>query len=140
MQRNKVVGFGVLALSALVMLGQVAFSGPPQQEEQRRGGERPRMDVGERVENLSKQLNLTDDQKPKVQAIFEDEMKQRQALRQDTSLSREDRMEKMRAINQSTRKQIEKVLTAGQKKKWNEIMKENRERREERGEGQGERQ
>ena len=139
MQRNKVVGFGVLALSALVMLGQVAFSGPPQQEEQRRGGERPRMDVGERVENLSKQLNLTDDQKPKVQAIFEDEMKQRQALRQDTSLSREDRMEKMRAINQSTRKQIEKVLTAGQKKKWNEIMKENRERREERGEGQGER-
>ena len=140
MQRNQVAGFGVLALSALVMLGQVAFSAPPQQGEQRRGGGGPRMDVGERVETLSKQLNLTDDQKPKVQALFEEEVKQRQALRQDASLSREDRMEKMRAINQSTRKQIEKVLTAEQKKKWNEIMKENRERREERGEGQGERQ
>ena len=98
------------------------------------------MDVGERVETLSKQLNLTDDQKPKVRALFEDQQKQGQELRQDTSLSREDRMEKMRAINQSTRKQIEKILTADQKKKWNEIMKENRERRRERQQGQGERQ
>jgi protein CpxP len=140
MQKNKAVGFGVLALSALVMLGQVAFSGPSQQGEQRRGGGRPVMDVGQRVENLSKQLNLTDDQKPKVRAIYEDAANQRQALRQDTSLSRQDRMEKMRAINQSTRKQIENILTAEQKKKWNEIMKENRERRGERQEGQGERQ
>ena len=140
MQRNKVAGFGVLALSALVILGQVAFSASPQQGERRRGGPGMGMDPGERVENLSKQLNLTDEQKPKVRAIFEDEMKQRQAMRDDASLSREDRMEKMRAMNESTQKQIAKILTADQKKKWDEIMKENRERREQRQGGPGERQ
>ena len=133
MQRNKVVGFGVLMLGALVMLGQIAFSSPPQQGGQWRGGGRAEMDPAQRVENLSKQLNLTEDQKPKILVIYQDEAKQRQALRQDTSLSRQDRMEKMRAVEQSTRKQIETILTDDQKKKWEEIMKQNRGRR---GQGQ----
>jgi protein CpxP len=140
MQRNKLLGLGVLALSALVALGQTAFSGPPQQEGQMRGRGGRRMDVNQRVENLSKQLDLTDDQKTKVRAIFEDEMKQRQGLREDSSLSREDRMEKMRVINQSTREQTEKILTDDQKKKYEAMMKENRERMRERMESQGGRQ
>ena len=95
------------------------------------------MDVNERVENLSKQLNLTDDQKSKGRALFEDEMKQREALRQDASLSREDRFAKMREINESTRKQMDQILTADQKKKYDAMMRENRERMRERREGPG---
>ena len=40
-----------------------------------------------RTLTIAEQLNLTDDQKPKVQAILEAQRKKMRDLRQDTSLS-----------------------------------------------------
>ncbi len=49
-------------------------------------------------EAISKQLELTDDQKPKVKAVMDDMQQKSRDLRQDTSLSQEDRRAKMKEI------------------------------------------
>ncbi len=79
------------------------------------------MSPQERLDAMAKQLNLTDDQKTKIKPILEQEHEKMQALRQDTSLSREDRMSKMMEIRKSTSDEIKKVLTPDQQKKFDEM-------------------
>jgi Spy/CpxP family protein refolding chaperone len=67
---------------------------------------------------IAKQLNLTDDQKPKVKAILEDQRKKMGELRQDTTLSNEDKMAKRKTIQDSTATQMKAILTAEQFEKW----------------------
>jgi Spy/CpxP family protein refolding chaperone len=96
----------------------------------RRGGG----DVQQRLNHMSQELNLTDDQKEKLKPVLEDEMKQIQAVRQDNSLSRDQRREKVMQIHQSTKPQIEAVLTPEQKEKLNKMHEERQQRWKERKE------
>lgn len=98
---------------------------------------RPRRgpNVEQRVERLSTELKLTDGQKTKVTALFEKEMKQGRELRQDTSLSREERRDKMRAIRQDQIKELKTILTPEQFEKWQQLRQEMRDRQRE-GRGQ----
>ena len=54
----------------------------------------------ERMQDLAKELNLTDEQKQKLQAIIREQMEKLQGLRQDNSLSREEKMEKVKAARE----------------------------------------
>ena len=72
-------------------------------------------------EAISKQLELTDDQKPKVKAVLEDLQKQSRELRQDTSLSQEDRHAKMKEIRDGASAKLKDILTADQFAKWQKI-------------------
>lgn len=72
---------------------------------------------------LPDSLNLTDDQKAKVQAITQDQMKQFQALGSDTSISQEDRMVKMRAMGQAMQEKIKAVLTPEQQKQLADLQR-----------------
>lgn len=76
---------------------------------------------GPNFDRLANRLNLTDEQKPKVQAIFESQHKQMRALRQDQSLSRAERMAKMRTIHQATITKLKGVLTVDQFQKFREM-------------------
>ena len=71
---------------------------------------------------MSKELNLTEDQKTKIQPIMEDMTKQMQAVRSDTSLSQQDRMAKARAIHDNAKKQVEPILTAEQREKFEKMQ------------------
>ncbi len=59
-------------------------------------------------------LNLTDEQKTKIQPLMQTQHQQVQAVRQDTSLTPEQKQAKIREIHQSTRTQIEAVLSPEQ--------------------------
>ena len=72
-------------------------------------------------EAISKQLELTDDQKPKVKAVLEDMQKQSRELRQDTSLTQEDRRAKMKEIRDGASTKLKDILTADQFAKWQKI-------------------
>jgi periplasmic protein CpxP/Spy len=72
---------------------------------------------------IAKELNLTADQKPKFQEIMKNAMEQRKALRDDTSLSKEDKKAKMKTIQEDTNKQLKDLLTAEQYAKWQEMTK-----------------
>ena len=72
----------------------------------------------ERMQDTAKELNLTDEQKEKLQTIVRAQAGKLRELRQDTSLSAEDKKEKVRAIREGIMAEVKKVLTPEQFQKW----------------------
>jgi len=71
---------------------------------------------------MTKQLNLSDAQQQQIKPILENEAKQMQTLREDSSLSQQDRMSKMMQIRQDSSGQIKPILNADQQKQYEEMM------------------
>jgi len=67
------------------------------------------------------QLNLTADQKPKVQSIYAAQRQKMRDLRQDTSLTPEDRSARMKALHDDMATQMKAVLTPEQFDKWQKM-------------------
>jgi hypothetical protein len=78
--------------------------------------------------DFAKELNLTEDQKPKFQEIMKGAQQKRQALRADTSLSAEDKKAKAKAIQEDTTKQMKALLTEEQFTKWQKMAQGMRQR------------
>lgn len=74
------------------------------------------------LDHLTKELNLTDDQQAKLKPIIEEHMKQAQQVRQDTSLSQEDRHAKMKQLHEDMISQTRPILNADQQKKLDEMV------------------
>ncbi len=89
---------------------------------------------GQRMEQMLASLNLSADQTQKVQAVMEAQRPAMEAIRNDTTLTREQRREKMQAIRQGTDSQMSAILTPEQKTKWDQ---ERAQRRERAGQGGG---
>ena len=79
-------------------------------------------DPDKRAAMLTKQLNLSADQKAKVTDILKSEQSQMESLRSDASVSQEDRHSKMMEIHKSSNEQIRGLLDPDQQKKWEEIQ------------------
>jgi Spy/CpxP family protein refolding chaperone len=73
----------------------------------------------ERMQDTAKELNLTDEQKEKLQTIIRREVGKLRDLRQDTSLSPEDKKAKLRALREEITTEVKNVLTPDQFEKWN---------------------
>lgn len=84
------------------------------------------------MEMLTKRLNLTADQQAQVRTIDEDTGKQMMALRNDTSLSQDERRSKMMEIRKGSQDKIRAILTDDQKTKFDAMQAEMRERMKER--------
>jgi Spy/CpxP family protein refolding chaperone len=67
---------------------------------------------------MAEQLNLTADQKPKVQSIMDTQRQKMLDLRNDTSLSPEDKQAKRKIVVEETAQQMKAVLTPEQFDKW----------------------
>jgi protein CpxP len=63
---------------------------------------------------LDKKVTLTEEQKTKLQPIFAEQQQQVRAIRQDTSLTPEQKKAKIRDVRQKTRGEIMAVLTPEQ--------------------------
>lgn len=95
------------------------------------------------MRELIKDLNPTPDQAKVIREAMEEQRTRMQALRDNTSLSREDRRKEFEKIHEESAKKIRAVLDEDQKKKFDEFEKKQRERmrdgmRERRGQGNGE--
>ena len=82
------------------------------------------------LERLTKELNLTDEQKAQVKPILDEQSKQMRATQEDTSLTQDQKREKMKQIHQTTHSQINGVLTPEQQKKFAEMKEEHKGQRE----------
>ena len=82
----------------------------------------------ERLQMLTKQLNLTDDEQAKIKPVLVDEQKKMEDLRSDSTLSRQDRFQKMRDIREDSSKQIRSNLDENQQKKFDDMQKEQQKR------------
>ena len=137
----------ILSIAAMLIFGAGAFAAPQdaqsgQQPSAQSGtghghgagdghGRGMGMNPDAMLEHMSKELNLTDDQKTKIKPILEDQSKQMQDARQNTSASEQDRRAKMKQIHESTMTQVRPILTSDQQKKLDEMMSQ----RDERGQG-----
>ena len=80
------------------------------------------------IERLQAQLlplNLTDDQKAKVDAIIQDEEKSQADLRKDKSVAKEDRQIERQELRQATLEKVRAVLTPEQAAKFGKRGKAN---------------
>ena len=74
--------------------------------------------VQDKLQKISTELNLTDDQKTQLKPMLQSEVQELQAVKNDTSLSPDQKEAKAKAIHQSFKSQISNVLTPEQQKKW----------------------
>jgi protein CpxP len=80
------------------------------------------------LQMLSEKLNLTEDQKAKLKPILLDQAQQMKAVRDDTSLTPEQKAAKKKAIHETTHDQINAVLTPEQQEKFKEMKQEGMEK------------
>ena len=78
--------------------------------------------VDERLQHLTKMLNLSSDQQAKVKTILEEQRDQMTALKGDTSMSQQDRRAKFQSIHQDAHQKIEGVLNDEQKTKFEQMQ------------------
>lgn len=76
-----------------------------------------------KLQQLSSELNLTDDQKTQLKPILQDEVGKLKAVRDDSSLSPDQKQAKMKTIHDGAKTQIDAILTPEQQKKL-QAMKE----------------
>src|ERR1039458_7382836 len=74
------------------------------------GGPRGPMSPDARLKKMTKDFNLTSDQKVKIKPILEDEQKKIQDLRNDTNADRQSMRSKMMQIQQDTNTKIRATL------------------------------
>jgi Spy/CpxP family protein refolding chaperone len=86
-----------------------------------------------RAERLAKQLGLTDDEKAKVQALFEKQNADREKMRSEgANLTREQMRTKMDEMRKSEETEMQKILTPEKFTKYQELRKEQMEKMKQR--------
>jgi Spy/CpxP family protein refolding chaperone len=78
------------------------------------------------LEMLTKKLNLTADQQSQVKSIQQDTSQQMMALRNDSTLSQDQRRTKMMDLRKSSQDRIRGVLTDEQKPKFDAMQAQRR--------------
>jgi protein CpxP len=83
-----------------------------------------------RSSSVEDELQLTEDQKAKLQPIIQDEMIQIDAVRTDNSLSMEQKQAKVSQIKKDHFPKIEAILTPEQRKKLADMQERARQQRQ----------
>ncbi len=68
----------------------------------------------QRVQMLTQQLKLTNDQQQNIKLMLEEESNRMDSLRSDSSLTQQERRSKMQEIRQNTKTQMNSILTPEQ--------------------------
>jgi hypothetical protein len=82
-----------------------------------RMGRQP-MSPDEQVARMTKRYNLSADQQTQIKPILANAQQQMMALRQDSTLSRDDKMAKMKSIHEDSSTKIQAILNDSQKQKF----------------------
>jgi len=122
MKTHKLSLIAALALGGLMACASLATA---QDNKDSKGGQgqggRRGMSVDARMERLTTELTLTDAQKPKVKAVLEDTQKKMRELRDDSSLSQDQRREKFTALREEESKALKPILTPEQMEKYKNL-------------------
>ncbi|MCL5006497.1 MAG: hypothetical protein M1404_08165 [Acidobacteria bacterium] len=134
-QRVKTFLF-VAGVSIMILLGFKMLSAAPVPQY---GGQRMHRQWGpdQQLARMTKQLHLTNAQQAKIKPILEEQQKEMRGIWQDSSMSRQDRFAKFRAIRKETFAKIHPILTDKQQKQLQKMQQRWQERRSRGGWGQG---
>ena len=84
---------------------------------------------------MTKRYDLSADQQTQIKPILVDQQQQVAALRQDSSLSREDKFAKMQSLREGANTKITAILNDSQKQKFAEDQQKQQQRFQQRGGG-----
>lgn len=131
---------GIVSLQSFATAADAPTSPPPPGQPPAARPDRPGrpqngQQVRDRLEQVAKELGLSDEQKTKVGDILKSESEKMRALRQDESLTQEQRREKAMALRTEIQGKVKEVLTAEQYEKWTKIREQQRERMQRGGQG-----
>jgi Spy/CpxP family protein refolding chaperone len=121
MSKQLAITASFLLLSVFPALSQAQSTAPDSAQGQSQM-QHERGDRGAAMANL----NLTDDQKTQIKQIHEGARSRAEAVKNDSSLSADQKEAKLRDIKRDTHQQVEKVLTPDQRKQMQQNMRENR--------------
>ncbi|MFA6564906.1 MAG: hypothetical protein WCV00_23575 [Verrucomicrobiia bacterium] len=108
-----------LACAASLGLAQAQTQPPPPPD----GCPPPGVGPRDPVAMLTTEMSLTSDQQTEIKAIFEVSHLKMEAVMEDTTLSKEAKMAKMKELRTSTDTAIRALLTADQQTKFDELQK-----------------
>ena len=142
MKNNRILmlAFGFIICLGLSAQNPTSGNGEPkgQRPEIKQGGERQQMTPQMRAERLAKQLGLTDEEKTKVQALYEKQNADREKFRsENASLSREQMRAKFDEMRKNEDAEMAKILSPESLKKYQDFRKEQMEKMKQRMEGGG---
>jgi Spy/CpxP family protein refolding chaperone len=86
----------------------------------KKGGKRGPQTIEQQMERLAP-LKLTDEQKPKVEAVLKESSKKRQEIVNDPNFDRSQMREKMQPIMEEQNKKLKAILTDDQFKQYQEL-------------------
>jgi Spy/CpxP family protein refolding chaperone len=115
----------VLALGALLACTNLVSAQDAKNGNENKGKKRG-ANVEQQLQRMDQELKLSDEQKTKLKAVFEEGNKKRQEFMRDNSVAREDRREKMQALMKEQNEKIKGILTAEQWQKWEKARQEMR--------------
>jgi len=125
MNRFHLLAFGAILTFALNVPAQQAATAPGSSEKNGQGQPGMHDDVpsaDDQLKILAIKLDLTDDQQTKIKPILRGLHDATVTISQDQSLSREDRLAKVRPLRYKAHDQIREILNDEQKKKLEQYM------------------
>jgi protein CpxP len=139
-QLGRIALSGILAtgltLGSAAAFAQQDSPAPPDAAAQQGGyGHRQPPTPDEQVARMTKRYNLSADQQTQIKPIVADAQQKMMALRQDSSLSRDDKMAKMKSIREDSNTKIQAILNDTQKQQFAQDQQRMQERMQQRGGG-----
>lgn len=97
--------------------------GAPSQQQPQAGQPVQAHSIDDQVQALAQQLNLSPEQQAKVKTALEDQHSQAMEVVQNSSLAREDKIQKIHAIRENTIAKVRSALTTDdQKQKFDQML------------------
>ncbi len=124
MKCTKVSLIATLALAGLIWVAPTATAQDANSDKKPAVGQR--QPPGRPGERLAKELNLSEEQNKKVQAVMAEQREKGTKIREDASLSQEQKREKGQALRTETQKKFKEILTPEQFQKWEKMRSEMR--------------
>jgi len=117
MNMNKQTLIALAAVVSTLSLQPLGRAADNKEEARPAGGDRLAA-LRERMQESARELDLTPAQKEKLQTIVRERMEKLRDLRQDNSLSPQEKREKFQAAREEITAEVKKVLTPEQFEKW----------------------
>jgi Spy/CpxP family protein refolding chaperone len=124
MKISKIAVITAIAVSSLVTFRAAAQDKPPGEGN---GPHKEHPQPGARADKVATELGLSADQKAKWEAAMKAQFEQMKAIREDASLTPEQKREKARAVREETDKGIKEILTPEQYAKLQKMRQDRRE-------------
>ena len=138
-QLGRIVLGGILAtgltLGSAAAFAQDAPAAAPDAAAQQGGGHRQPPTPDEQVARMTKRYNLSADQQTQIKPIVADAQQKMMALRGDSSMSRDDKMAKMKSIHEDSNTRISAILNDTQKAQFAQDQQRMMQERMQRGGG-----